>query len=91
MNKLAIFLLVAVISSLCFSSCIKEEIRLTRYHRKLVDSLAQLQTSVLRDEMDSLCNIQLAEEVDYHTDSIVKVRLEEIQRKIQIEAYEQEH
>lgn len=79
----------ALFASLCFPSCIKEEVRLTRNHKKLIDSLTALQTTVLRDEMDSLCDIELSERIHIYTDSIVQVRLAEIRRKIEIEAYEQ--
>jgi hypothetical protein len=67
-------------------SCTDEEPRLSRSHRKIVDSLTQQRTVGLREYMDSLCDIEMAQNIDRLTDSIVADRMAEIQRKIEIDA-----
>ena len=89
MNRIVSLTLLLLIIAFCFPSCIKEEIRLNRHHRKLVDSLTALQTTVILEEMDSLCDLQMEAEVQAATDSIVQERLTEIRRKIEIEQYEE--
>ena len=89
MNRIVQFTLIVLMLSFLFPACIKEEIRLNRYHRKLIDSLTALQTTVILEEMDSLCDLQMEVEVQAATDSIVQERLNEIRRKIEIEHNEQ--
>lgn len=67
-------------------SCQKDPPRLSRSHYKLVDSLVQKQKPILRDELDSLCDLQFSQEIDRLTDSIFQDRLNEIKRKIEADA-----
>lgn len=68
------------------TSCEKEEPKLSRSHRKIVDSLVQQQTVGNRPLLDSLCDIRMAEELAAVTDSIVEDRMNEIRRKIEANA-----
>ena len=83
-DKIVILILVGFTSIL--ASCEKEEPRLSRYHNKLLDSLTQERKIGLREELDSLCDIQFAEEITQITDSIVEVRMANIRRKIEADA-----
>lgn len=69
-----------------FISCVPDEPRLSRSHRKVIDSLAQERNKIIRVDMDSICDIQFAEQIDRVTDSIVADRMGEIKRKIEEDA-----
>lgn len=78
--KIIFFLFFCI--SISFCSCGEEELKLTRAHRKIVDSLVLKKRSAIRAELDSLCDLRFATEIDLKTDSIVKERVAEIKRKI---------
>ena len=80
----SIFILFAIFSML--SSCEKEPPRLTRSHKKIVDSLVQDRKVGLRAELDSLCDIKYDAQIQSKIDSIVKDRMAEIKRKIEADA-----
>jgi hypothetical protein len=67
--KIFLFILVGFIATL--TACEKEEPRLSRSHNRLIDSLSQEKKIGLREELDSLCDIQFAQEITRKTDSIV--------------------
>ncbi len=69
-----------------FISCIKDDPRLSRSHNKVIDSIAQARTKLIRAEEDSLCDIKFAERINVLTDSIVAERMAEIKRKIEKDA-----
>ncbi len=75
---------------LCFLctifSCEKEYPKLTRAHNSLLDSLTKEGKTGLRLEMDSLCDLRFAKELNQLTDSIVEDRMNEIRRKIEADA-----
>ena len=79
-------IILLLFSSGVLLSCEKEEPRLSRSHRKMVDSLVQQKTVGNRDLLDSLCDIRMAEELEGITDSIVEERMAEIRRKIEEDA-----
>lgn len=67
-------------------ACEEEPLKLSRAHRKIVDSLVQERKVAVRPELDSLCDLRFATELDQKRDSIVKDRMEEIRRKIDADA-----
>jgi len=71
---------------MAFSSCKEEEPRLTRAHRKVVDSLVQKEKVRIRPIIDSLCDIRYEKELKVKADSIVEERMAEIKRKIEADA-----
>ena len=86
MTKAKIILLILIGFASILVSCGKEEPRLSRSHNKLLDSLTQERKIGLREELDSLCDIQFAKEINRITDSIVGVRMANIRRKIEADA-----
>lgn len=79
-----IFFLLCFIGTLC--SCGDDEIKLTRSHRKVIDSLVQERRTAIKEELDSLCDLKYTEELEFKTDSIVKERMAEIRKKIEADA-----
>ncbi len=63
------------------STCEKEPPKLSREHKAIIDTLVKRQTVLLRAELDSLCEVDFDEKVRAATDSLVKVRIEEINRQ----------
>jgi len=61
-------------------SCVEETERLTRAERKIVDSLVLKQTKVLRENSDSLCQLNFEASVTQVVDSILTERLKEIKK-----------
>lgn len=84
--RTALFLLVASVIITLSSACEKEPPKLKRSHRKLIDSLYQEKRNILRKELDSLCDIKFAAEIEQATDSILQQRMAEIKRKIEADA-----
>ena len=76
-----IFSTIFIITSLN-SSCVEEPLTLDSKQLKLVDTLVKHQTIQLRAELDSLCDLHFEEEVERATDSLVIVRIAEINKKL---------
>lgn len=62
------------------TSCIKEPVYLDSKQLKQVDTLVKAQILPLRRELDSLCNLHFKEEVEKAKDSIIIVRMGEINK-----------
>ena len=69
-----------LISALSFS-CEKEAPRLSKEQKALIDTLVKERTILLRAELDSLCNVDFDKKVQIATDSMVKIRIEEINQQ----------
>ena len=63
------------------STCETEPPRLTIEHKNQIDTLVKYQSLLLRAELDSLCEVDFDKKVQAATDSLVKVRIEEINRQ----------
>ncbi len=85
MNKI-LFLCIAFFLCSLLAACKKDPPRLSRSHYKLVDSLVQQRRAILREELDSLCDIRFATEIDQATDSIYQERMAKIIKKIKADA-----
>jgi len=85
MTKLPTLFLVLLTIAL-LPACEEEPLKLSRAHRKIVDSLVQERKIGLRAELDSLCDIRFQDELDQKVDSIYQERREEIRRKINANA-----
>ena len=86
MNRAKIFIFILTGFLCLLTACEDDEPRLTRYHNKLLDSLTQERRVGLRAELDSLCDVLFADEIDRMTDSILQERMSEIRRKIEADA-----
>jgi len=75
------FLFFFAISSSNYS-CIEEPVYLNSTQLKLVDTLVKHQILPLQFELDSLCDLRFDEEVEKAKDSIIVVRIEEINKKM---------
>jgi hypothetical protein len=75
------FFLIFLLSSLNFS-CGEEPLYLNSTQLKLVDTLAKHKIIPMRFEIDSLCDLHFDEEVEKAKDSIVVVRIREINKKL---------
>jgi len=64
------------------TSCVEEPLFLNSTQQKLVDTLVKHQILPLRSEMDSLCDLRFDEEVEKVKDSIVTLRIREINKKL---------
>ena len=62
-----------------FMACEKESPDLTRAERTRVDTLVARQTKVIRVELDSLCDLNFDASVKRAADSILHLRLKEIE------------
>ncbi len=60
------------------TACIEEPIELDKKARTLVDTLYLRQTKILRVELDSICDHAFDQRVKVAVDSILKLRLKEI-------------
>ncbi len=80
LKNISILFILCIIGSLY--SCVEDVPKLSRAHRKIVDSLVQEQKVAIRTDLDSLCDLRFAEEIDVKIDSIVAQRIAEIRRKI---------
>lgn len=80
-NKFKIFAFsVFVFITILAGSCIKEPVYLDSKQLKQVDTLVKAQILPLRRELDSLCNWHFKEEVEKAKDSIIIVRMGEINK-----------
>lgn len=79
--KILSFSIVLIFFSIA-TSCEKDPVHLKAAHLKMVDTLAKQQTILLRVEIDSLCDLRFDEAVEKARDSIVKVRIQEINKRL---------
>ncbi len=66
------------------TSCSEEPLYLNSSQQRLVDTLVKHQILPLRLEIDSLCDLRFDEEVEKAKDSIVTLRMREINKKLGI-------
>lgn len=62
--------------------CVEEPIELGRKEKAMVDTLVVRQTKLLRPELDSLCDLNFDARVQAAADSILMVRVKEIEKII---------
>ena len=78
---IVIFSLIFLMTSLN-SSCVEEPLYLNSTQLKLVDTLVKHRTIELRTELDSLCDLHFDKEVQRAVDSLIIVRIGEINKKL---------
>ncbi len=64
------------------TSCVEEPPYLNSTQLKLVDTLAKNQIIPLQIELDNLCDLRFDKEVEKAKDSIIIVRMEEINKRL---------
>lgn len=74
-----ISLVLALLLALLCPACEGEELPLGSKARRFIDSTSTAQIRQIRRELDSLCLIESAEQIDYLVDSLKKERLREIE------------
>ena len=60
--------------------CERDPNQIISEHRRLIDTLANRQTKLLRPRLDSLCKAEFDQRVALAVDSIIEVRREEERR-----------
>ncbi len=63
-------------------SCNSEDEKLTNKQLRLIDKLARQEIDSLRPIMDSLCDIRREKEFQTRVDSLLQVRLKELETKM---------